>query len=100
MISLRRTPALSRSSWPGHPTTIAPVGGNPGPDRRDGGFAPSFKDAVRRWRRRHPHPPAQETSFAVHYRVAWLVERLPLPDTIHLLRQALDAPPPAADPPA
>ncbi len=62
-----------------------------GADRRgDGGFAPTFKEAVGRWRRRHRHPPANETWFAVHYRVGWLVERLTLLESIHLLRQGLD----------
>jgi hypothetical protein len=56
----------------------------------DGGFAPTFKEAVGRWRRRHRHPPPQETWFAVHYRVGWLVERLSLLESIHLLRQGLD----------
>ena len=65
--------------------------GNPGADHRgDGGFAPTFKEAVGRWRRRHRHPPAHETWFAVHYRVGWLVERLSLLESIHLLRQGLD----------
>ena len=76
------------------------MGGNPGPDRRDGGFAPSFKEAVGRWRRRHRHPPAQETWFAVHYRVGWLVERLSLLESIHLLRQGLDVRSLAAERPA
>ena len=90
MISLSRTLALS----PSHrclrkqPTTIRPVAGNP--DRREGGFAPTFKEAVGRWRRRHRHPPPQETWFAVHYRVGWLVERLSFLESIHLLRQGLD----------
>jgi hypothetical protein len=62
-----------------------------GADRRgDGGFAPTFKEAVGRWRRRHRHPPANETWFAVHYRVGWLVERLSYLESIHLLRQGLD----------
>jgi len=62
-----------------------------GPDRRsDGGFASTFKEAVGRWRRRHRHPPANETWFAVHYRVGWLVERLSYLESIHLLRQGLD----------
>ena len=58
--------------------------------RGEGGFAPSFKEAVGRWRRRHRHPPAHETWFAVHYRVGWLVERLTYLESIHLLRQGLD----------
>src|ERR1700736_3572287 len=58
--------------------------------RMEGGFAPTFKEAVGRWRRRHRHPPANETWFAVHYRVGWLVERLSLLESIHLLRQGLD----------
>jgi len=62
-----------------------------GPDRRsDGGFASTFKEAVGRWRRRHRHPPPNETWFAVHYRVGWLVERLSYLESIHLLRQGLD----------
>jgi hypothetical protein len=56
----------------------------------DGGFAPTFKEAVGRWRRRHRHPPPDETWFAVHYRVGWLVERLTTLESIHLLRQGLD----------
>jgi hypothetical protein len=56
----------------------------------EGGFAPTFKEAVGRWRRRHRHPPAHETWFAVHYRVGWLVERLTTLESIHLLRQGLD----------
>ena len=64
---------------------------NQGVERRgEGGFAPTFKEAVGRWRRRHRHPPPQETWFAVHYRVGWLVERLSLLESIHLLRQGLD----------
>jgi hypothetical protein len=71
------------------------VPANAGADRRgggggEGGFAPTFKEAVGRWRRRHRHPPANETWFAVHYRVGWLVERLSLLESIHLLRQGLD----------
>ena len=67
------------------------MSGNPGADHRgDGGFAPTFKEAVGRWRRRHRHPPAHETWFAVHYRVGWLVERLSFLESIHLLRQGLD----------
>ena len=67
------------------------MSGNPGADRRgDGGFAPTFKEAVGRWRRRHRHPPSHETWFAVHYRVGWLVERLSFLESIHLLRQGLD----------
>ena len=65
----------------------------------DGGFAPTFKEAVGRWRRRHRHPPAQETWFAVHYRVGWLVERLSLLESIHLLRQGLDVRPLSAERP-
>ncbi|HSO93817.1 MAG TPA: hypothetical protein VLS53_05025 [Candidatus Dormibacteraeota bacterium] len=56
----------------------------------DGGFAPTFKEAVGRWRRRHRHPPANESWFAVHYRVGWLVERLNTLESIHLMRQGLD----------
>jgi hypothetical protein len=56
----------------------------------EGGFAPTFKEAVGRWRRRHRHPPANETWFAVHYRVGWLVERLTTLESIHLMRQGLD----------
>jgi hypothetical protein len=64
---------------------------NSGTERRgEGGFAPTFKEAVGRWRRRHRHPPLQETWFAVHYRVGWLVERLSYLESIHLLRQGLD----------
>jgi hypothetical protein len=66
----------------------------------DGGFAPTFKEAVGRWRRRHRHPPANETWFAVHYRVGWLVERLSTLESIHLLRQGLDVRPLAAERPA
>jgi hypothetical protein len=69
------------------------VPANAGVERRgggDGGFAPTFKEAVGRWRRRHRHPPSNETWFAVHYRVGWLVERLSLLESIHLLRQGLD----------
>ena len=67
------------------------MSGNLGADRRgDGGFAPTFKEAVGRWRRRHRHPPPHETWFAVHYRVGWLVERLSFLESIHLLRQGLD----------
>jgi len=58
--------------------------------RGEGGFAPTFKEAVGRWRRRHRHPPSHETWFAVHYRVGWLVERLSFLESIHLLRQGLD----------
>ena len=58
--------------------------------RSDGGFASTFKEAVGRWRRRHRHPPPNETWFAVHYRVGWLVERLSYLESIHLLRQGLD----------
>ena len=66
----------------------------------EGGFAPSFKEAVGRWRRRHRHPPPNETWFAVHYRVGWLVERLSLLESIHLLRQGLDVRSLAAERPA
>jgi hypothetical protein len=66
----------------------------------DGGFASTFKEAVGRWRRRHRHPPANETWFAVHYRVGWLVERLSTLESIHLLRQGLDVRPLAAERPA
>jgi len=67
------------------------VPANQGVERRgEGGFAPTFKEAVGRWRRRHRHPPPQETWFAVHYRVGWLVERLSFLESIHLLRQGLD----------
>jgi hypothetical protein len=67
------------------------VPANPTAERRgEGGFAPTFKEAVGRWRRRHRHPPAHETWFAVHYRVGWLVERLSYLESIHLLRQGLD----------
>jgi hypothetical protein len=69
------------------------VPANAGADRRgggEGGFAPTFKEAVGRWRRHHRHPPSNETWFAVHYRVGWLVERLSLLESIHLLRQGLD----------
>ena len=74
---------------------------NLGPDRRgEGGFAPTFKEAVGRWRRRHRHPAPNETWFAVHYRVGWLVERLSLLESIHLLRQGLDVRSLAAERPA
>ncbi len=74
---------------------------NPGADRRgEGGFAPTFKEAVGRWRRRHRHPPPNETWFAVHYRVGWLVERLSTLESIHLLRQGLDVRSLAAERPA
>ena len=74
---------------------------NSGSDRRgEGGFAPTFKEAVGRWRRRHRHPPPQETWFAVHYRVGWLVERLSYLESIHLLRQGLDVRSLAAERPA
>jgi hypothetical protein len=67
------------------------VPANSGAERRgEGGFVPTFKEAVGRWRRRHRHPPPQETWFAVHYRVGWLVERLSYLESIHLLRQGLD----------
>jgi hypothetical protein len=66
------------------------VPANAGAPRGEGGFAPTFKEAVGRWRRRHRHPPANETWFAVHYRVGWLVERLSMLESIHLLRQGLD----------
>lgn len=68
--------------------------------RGEGGFAPTFKEAVGRWRRRHRHPPPNETWFAVHYRVGWLVERLTLLESIHLLRQGLDVRSLAAERPA
>jgi hypothetical protein len=64
------------------------------------GFAPTFKEAVGRWRRRHRHPPASETWFAVHYRVGWLVERLTTLESIHLMRQGLDVRPLSAERPA
>jgi len=64
------------------------------------GFAPTFKEAVGRWRRRHRHPPAGETWFAVHYRVGWLVERLSTLESIHLMRQGLDVRPLSAERPA
>jgi hypothetical protein len=77
------------------------VAGNPATERRgEGGFAPTFKEAVGRWRRRHRHPPREETWFAVHYRVGWLVERLSLLESIHLLRQGLDVRSLAAERPA
>jgi len=76
------------------------VPANPGADRREGGFAPTFKEAVGRWRRRHRHPPPSETWFAVHYRVGWLVERLSYLESIHLLRQGLDVRSLAAERPA
>lgn len=66
----------------------------------EGGFAPTFKEAVGRWRRRHRRPPATETWFAVHYRVGWLVERLSTLESIHLLRQGLDVRSLAAERPA
>jgi type II secretory pathway component PulL len=59
----------------------------------DGGFAPTFKEAVGRWRRRHRHPPPNETWFAVHYRLGWLVEKLTFLESVHLLRQGLDVRP-------
>lgn len=71
-----------------------------GKREREGGFAPTFKEAVGRWRRRHRHPPANETWFAVHYRVGWLVERLSYLESIHLLRQGLDVRSLAAERPA
>ncbi|HYM49117.1 MAG TPA: hypothetical protein VET65_00955 [Candidatus Limnocylindrales bacterium] len=64
------------------------------------GFAPTFKEAVGRWRRRHRHPPANETWYAVHYRVGWLVERLNTLESIHLMRQGLDVRALAAERPA
>jgi hypothetical protein len=79
------------------------VTGNSAADRRgggEGGFAPTFKEAVGRWRRRHRHPGPNETWFAVHYRVGWLVERLSLLESIHLLRQGLDVRSLAAERPA
>lgn len=106
MISLNRTTALSPfvSAERGatrRATRIAAVAGNPGSDHRgEGGFAPTFKEAVGRWRRRHRHPPASETWFAVHYRVGWLVERLTTLESIHLLRQGLDVRSLAAERPA
>jgi hypothetical protein len=79
------------------------VTGNSAADRRgggEGGFAPTFKEAVGRWRRRHRHPAPNETWFAVHYRVGWLVERLSMLESIHLLRQGLDVRSLAAERPA
>lgn len=77
------------------------MAGNSNADHRgEGGFAPTFKEAVGRWRRRHRHPPPQETWFAVHYRVGWLVERLSYLESIHLLRQGLDVRSLAAERPA
>jgi hypothetical protein len=76
------------------------VAGNPARGGGEGGFAPTFKEAVGRWRRHHRHPPANETWFAVHYRVGWLVERLTLLESIHLLRQGLDVRSLAAERPA
>jgi len=84
-----------------HPSVTKRELGTSGPEHRgEGGFAPSFKEAVGRWRRRHRHPPADETWFAVHYRVGWLVERLSLLESIHLLRQGLDVRSLAAERPA
>ncbi len=65
----------------------------------DSGFAPTFKEAVGRWRRRHRHPPPGETWYAVHYRAGWLVERLAFLESVHLLRQGLDVRPLAAERP-
>jgi hypothetical protein len=77
------------------------VPANAGTERRgEGGFAPTFKEAVGRWRRRHRHPAPHETWFAVHYRVGWLVERLSYLESIHLLRQGLDVRSLAAERPA
>jgi hypothetical protein len=77
------------------------VPGAAGADRRgEGGFAPTFKEAVGRWRRRHRHPPPTESWFAVHYRVGWLVERLSFLESLHLLRQGLDVRSLAAERPA
>ena len=106
MISLSRTSALSPFLRPGHKLPAESnynptVTGNSGADHRgEGGFAPTFKEAVGRWRRRHRHPPPQETWFAVHYRVGWLVERLSYLESIHLLRQGLDVRSLAAERPA
>ncbi len=107
MISLSRTSALSRFGsvrrGPGVTTSHynPTVAGNSGAEPRgEGGFAPTFKEAVGRWRRRHRHPPPQETWFAVHYRVGWLVERLTYLESIHLLRQGLDVRSLAAERPA
>ncbi len=66
----------------------------------EAGFAPTFKEAVGRWRRRHRHPPRGETWFAVHYRAGWLVERLTYLESVHLLRQGLDVRPLAGERPA
>ncbi len=66
----------------------------------EAGFAPTFKEAVGRWRRRHRHPPRNETWFAVHYRAGWLVERLTYLESVHLLRQGLDVRPLAGERPA
>ena len=97
MISLRRTPSIIAIG-----IRIRPVPVSSGTDRRggDGGFAPTFKEAVGRWRRRHRHPGPTETWFAVHYRVGWLVERLSYLESIHLLRQGLDVRSLAAERPA
>lgn len=77
------------------------MAGSAGPDRRgEGGFAPTFKEAVGRWRRRHRHPPPNESWFAVHYRVGWLVENLSYLESIQLLRQGLDVRSLAAERPA
>jgi hypothetical protein len=84
-----------------HPSVTKRELGDSGAERRgEGGFAPSFKEAVGRWRRRHRHPPPEETWFAVHYRVGWLVERLSTLESIHLLRQGLDVRSLAAERPA
>lgn len=108
MISLSRTSALSpfrsaRCEAGGITSNYNPTvaGSNSGAEHRgEGGFAPTFKEAVGRWRRRHRHPPPQETWFAVHYRVGWLVERLTYLESIHLLRQGLDVRSLAAERPA
>lgn len=117
MISLSRTVALSRFVSGKHrlqdpalesaelsgeqPGATKREASNSGGERHgEGGFAPTFKEAVGRWRRRHRHPPPNETWFAVHYRVGWLVERLTLLESIHLLRQGLDVRSLAAERPA
>ena len=76
------------------------AGNSSGDHRGEGGFASTFKEAVGRWRRRHRHPPPNETWFAVHYRVGWLVERLSFQESIYLLRQGLDVRSLAAERPA
>jgi hypothetical protein len=106
MISVSRTSALSPfavrlAAFDQSRLRIPLVPANAGADRRgEGGFAPTFKEAVGRWRRRHRHPPPNETWFAVHYRVGWLVERLSYLESIHLLRQGLDVRSLAAERPA